>query len=161
MPRSTGHLVPRAKTTPPILGFHPMKTLHPRTSPCHMCPPQAPLAGNTQVASLARLIPKTHCRILLGRLDPHHTPKTRDKISPSSLFSYYQVISTSCLNHSRHSFTKHHIIDIIRSKHKIEVICEHLAYQRVCRSNGCNKVMAHKQFYQATYHSFSCIKVKR
>jgi hypothetical protein len=68
---------------------------------------------NAQVAPSARLVPKTHRRILLGRLDPHHTPKTHAKISPSSLFGYNQVISTSCLIHLLHSFTKHHIIDIM------------------------------------------------
>jgi len=43
----------------------------------------------------ARLVPRTHHRILSGRLNPHHTPKTHAKISPS----YYHIIGTECHSH--------------------------------------------------------------
>jgi hypothetical protein len=54
---SMEHPAPRAITTPPILGLHPMKTLHPRTSPYHMYPPQEPHMANTQVASSGKTCP--------------------------------------------------------------------------------------------------------
>jgi hypothetical protein len=101
-----------------ILGLHPIKTLYLGISPCHMHLPQVPLVGKCPRSIPWQDSSQDSSYVLLDRLDPHHTPKTRAKISLSSLPSYYQVIGTTCLIHSCHSFTKHHIIDIMHSKSK-------------------------------------------
>ena len=60
----------------------------------------------------------TRRRILLGWLNPHHTPKMHTKISPSC----YHIISTlsapSALATNKQSSNKHHIIDIMHSRSK-------------------------------------------
>jgi hypothetical protein len=98
--------------------------------------------------------------VLLDRLDSHHTPKMHAKISPSSLPSYYQVIDISCLIRSRHSFTKHHITDIMHSKSK--------AVSRM-RASSLSAGVQGKRLWQSkgiqaklpcNLSQFICIKVK-
>ena len=60
----------------------------------------------------------TRRRILLGWLNPHHTPKTHTKISPSCFHIITILTAPSALATHKQSSTKHHITDIMHSRSK-------------------------------------------
>jgi hypothetical protein len=70
--------------------------------------------GNAHVASPDKTCPMT--RHMSCSIDS--TLTTHPRRTPRSPQVHYQVIDASCLIRSRHSFTKHHIIDIMHNKSK-------------------------------------------
>jgi hypothetical protein len=92
-------------------------------SPCHdststrdnqhpSSPSNIPATGISREGCLgrtppARLAPKTRCRILSNRLNPHHSPKTHAKISPVLLLrALYIYASHSPASHHRYNASK-------------------------------------------------------
>jgi hypothetical protein len=65
----------------------------------------------------ARLAPKTRCRILSNRLNPHHTPKTHAKISPCLISSFTKFTAPRALcTYVSPSPTSHHRYNASKSK---------------------------------------------
>jgi hypothetical protein len=102
-----------------------------------------PTTGNSRKGCpghtpLARLAPKTRHKILSDRLNPHHTPKTRAKISPCSLSSITNFTTPRALRtYVSPSPASHHRYNASKN-----VTSEHLAYQQVCRSKVATRYKA-------------------
>jgi hypothetical protein len=96
--------------------IHPTKTLllgtyTTKTGTCHRYNYQGALRSHSGKTCLS-----TCCRILFGRLDPHHTPKTHAKISPVVIT---MLLAQSALTTHKQSSTRHHITDIMRSREQV------------------------------------------
>jgi hypothetical protein len=101
----------------PLRHLHHGASSHKDTLPRDLLISHAPAIGTSHEGWLgctppARLILMSRRKILLDRLNPHHTPKMHAKISP-----VVTTLSTPCaLTTHKQSSTKHHIIDITHSK---------------------------------------------
>jgi hypothetical protein len=108
--RSTEHPVPRAITAPSIPELHPTKTLHPRTSPYHMYPPQVSHMGNAQVAPPRQDLSS---RLVVKSCLVDSTLTTHPRLTPRSPHVHYHVIirlSTprALSRYASHSSASHH-----------------------------------------------------
>jgi hypothetical protein len=89
MPRSMGHLVPYAKTTPPSQGFIPQRHSTPGSLPIACTRHRYLSWGNAQVASPSKTCPKT--RRMSCLIDS--TLTTYPRRTPRSPRGHYQVIT--------------------------------------------------------------------